>query len=101
MRKSVAVAVAVAALAGSATSANAAPTAHAATCFEDQPCWNWVTMGNGQRGVTTVTGRNLVVGTCRFRKLWRAKKIRYHGAPYVIERIKGDGFARRHGCEQV
>src|SRR4051812_24495560 len=67
-------------------------------CAEDEACWNWAKMGNGQRGVVTVKGKAMVVGTCRFQKLWYAKRIRYRGPGARIERLKGDAWARRYGC---
>lgn len=78
-----------------------APSIAAATdppCREDQACWDWAQMGNGQRGVVTVDGEAMVVGTCRFQTLWYAKRIRYGGRGPRIERLKGDAWARRYGC---
>ena len=77
------------------------PTTSAAAepaCAEDQPCWNWTQMGNRQRDVVTVDGESMVVGTCRFQKLWYAKRIRYGGPGARIEPLKGDAWARRYGC---
>lgn len=75
----------------------------ARTCFEDEPCWNWATMGNHKRGVVTTDGTPLVVGPCRFARMWERGRLRYsvrfNGRTYVLlERLKGDGWARRHGC---
>ena len=50
------------ALAGTSDRASAAQ----ATCHEDEHCWQWPTMGNHRRGVTTIGGRFLIVGPCRF-----------------------------------
>lgn len=70
----------------------------ASTCQEDDPCWNWVTMGNRKRGVVTLWGTPKVVGPCEFRALWMAGSLRYHvtvdGTTYrTLDRMKGDSFA--------
>ena len=63
--------------------------------FEDDPCWNWATMGNRKRGVVTVWGTPINVGPCRFAKLRRAHRLTY--AP--IDHMRGDVWAMRHGCD--
>ena len=73
-------------------------TAAPQTCAEDQACWDWTQMGDGQRGVVTVEGTAMVVGTCQFQKLWYDKRIRYSGRGPRIARLKGDAWARRYGC---
>ena len=75
-----------------------AAAAPAATCTEDQACWDWTQMGNRQRRVVTVEGESMVAGTCSFQKLWYAKRIRYSGPGRHIKRLKGDAWARRYGC---
>jgi len=77
------------------------PSAGAAAdpaCTEGEACRGWAQMGNGQRQVVTVKGEAMVVGTCRFQKLWYAEHIRYDGPGARIERLKGDAWARRYGC---
>ena len=74
------------------------PSTASAACAEDQACWDWTQMGNRQRHVVTVSGESMVVGTCRFQKLWYAERIRYSGPGRRIERLKGDAWARRYGC---
>lgn len=32
-----------------------------AACAEDDPCWRWSDMGNGERGVVTVQGAHVTV----------------------------------------
>jgi len=61
--------------------------------FEDDPCWNWVSMGNHSRGVVTINGTPLVVGPCRFQRLVRLG----HLAP-GNERMRGDFTARHTRC---
>ncbi len=70
-------------------------SAHERRCLEDQPCWSWSTMGNLSRGVF-VHGRKSVrvVEPCRFAALDFHGKIDWTRTP----RLKGDGFARKHGC---
>lgn len=72
-------------------------------CMEDAPCWTWSRMGNHQRGVVTTHGTPLVVGPCRFARLYRAHVIRYSvtldGVRYpLMDRLRGDAWALRHGC---
>ncbi len=67
-------------------------------CGEGEPCRGWAQAGDGQRQVVTVDGKAMVVGTCRFQKLWYAERIRYGGPGARIERLKGDAWARRYGC---
>jgi hypothetical protein len=65
-------------------------------CIEDDPsgCWSWSKHGNQRRGITTTSGRHIVVGPCRFAKLDRRDRIDRTQTP----KLKGDGWARRHGC---
>ncbi len=46
-----------------------------AVCHEDAPCWNWRTMGDGERGVVTLAGRFKVVDGHHFDELRRVKRI--------------------------
>lgn len=72
--------------------------AHAAStpvrCAEDQACWTWSTMGNLRRGVTTTRGTHRVVSPCTFAYLSMRGRIDWTNT----EHLRGDGFARRHGC---
>lgn len=43
--------------------------------FEDDPCWNWVTDGNGFRGVVTMHGTFRVVSADRFARLYEAGNL--------------------------
>jgi hypothetical protein len=63
-------------------------------CYEDEPCFDWTAMGNGKRGIVLVTGRRIVVGTCRYQRLYNAGRINLKRTPW----IKGDGWAIRYGC---
>jgi hypothetical protein len=95
-----------AALAGSLPRADLAikgQGASAIACAEDEPCWNWATMGNHRRGVVTLEGDPLVVGPCRFQRLWYRGLLRYSvrfdGVSYpTLDRLRGDGTARRKVC---
>ncbi len=49
--------------------------APACPCHEDMPCWNWRTMGNRRRGLTTVSGRFVVVTGPMFDVLKRGHRI--------------------------
>lgn len=86
--------VAAAILAGSL--ASAAVAAPRAACEEDQTCWTWSTMGNLDRGVY-VRGRRAirVVDPCTFAYLDHRGRIDWKRTP----RLRGDAFARRHGCD--
>lgn len=62
-------------------------TSHdAIRCAEDDPCWNWRTIGNRLRGVVTVDGRRRVVGGQQFDALDRARRIDWKLTP----RLRGD-----------
>jgi hypothetical protein len=70
-------------------------------CMEDQPCWQWSTMGNLDRGVyvrTEDTGRPVrrivVVDPCTFAWLSFHGRIDWRRTRH----LRGDGFARRYGC---
>lgn len=77
-------------------------------CTEDSPtnCWNWATMGNLDRGVRVVKGapkigtraihdrRVRIVSPCEFALLDFIGAIDWKHT----EHIKGDSFARKHGC---
>lgn len=68
----------------------------AATCFEDEPCWHWPTMGNGMRGIVSMRGTPIVVSACRFSRMmarrgWRERRIMGYG-------MRGDAWALVHGC---
>lgn len=67
-------------------------------CHEDQRCFNWTADGNGARGVILRNGRTIVVGPCAFQRRWYGV-----GTGSRIDRartpnLKGDRWARRHGC---
>jgi hypothetical protein len=79
------------------------PTGAQASCQEDQPCWNWATMGNQHRGVVTLYGNSRVVNPCQFRRLWQMGHLRYHvtvdGKTYhTLDKMLGDITARKYGC---
>lgn len=78
-----------------AASAYAAPTR--ATCAEDDPCWSWSTMGNRTRGITSLNGTPLVVGPCRYARMWRRAHA-LHMARLLGPALRGDAWARRYGC---
>lgn len=72
-------------------------------CTEGDACWSWPTMGNHKRGVVTVHGTPLVVGPCRFARLYRAHVIRYaitvDGVRYpLMRRMLGDPHDPRTVC---
>lgn len=73
---------------GALTFATAAP---ARTCTEDAACWNWATMGNHTRGVTTVHETHIVVSPCHFQRLARSGKLTYWP-------MRGDATALRVQC---
>lgn len=78
-----------AALSGAAPPVPAAPP----RCQEDDPCWVWSTMGDRSRGISTLDGaRNLVVGPCRFARLYRY--IDWSRTP----QLRGDATARNGSC---
>ncbi len=54
-------------------------------CQEDAPCWNWRTMGNGQRGVVLATSdhRRAVVDAFTFDNLARACSIDWRATPHL------------------
>lgn len=60
--------------------------AYANVCQEDNSCWNWRTMGNHKRGITTTGGRSIVVGPIRFDRLNNAHRIDWKSTP----RLRGD-----------
>lgn len=67
---------------------------------EDDPCWTWTKDGNGLRGVVTLHGNSLVVGPCRFARLYRTHRIAYRvrvdGRWYAqMPRLRGDVSALR------
>lgn len=57
-----------------------------ARCAEDQPCWNWRTMGNHQRGIVLTNGRRLVVNPLSFDGYRRERRIDWTRTP----RLRGD-----------
>ena len=63
-----------------------AATAHSSPCHEDQPCWNWRTMGNHKRGIVTTDGRYRVVGPRMFNRYRDAGHINFTHCP----RLPGD-----------
>jgi hypothetical protein len=67
--------------------AYAAQSAGAHSCMDDQACWNWRTMGNHKRAITTNGGRTLVVGPARFDRANRGFYIDWARTPA----LKGDG----------
>lgn len=77
-------------------SASAAP---GAACAEDDPCWTWPQMGNRKRGVVSLHGTPLVVGSCRYARMYaRAKALGM--ARLLGPALRGDAWARAHGCER-
>lgn len=98
--KYVAAAVAIAAICSWNPDAQARQQHRA--CQEDQPCWQWSTNGNLMRGVY-VGGydspkdrpHKIVVDPCRFAYLDFTGQINWN----ATKRLKGDMFARRHGCD--
>lgn len=70
-----------------------APVHAKPVCQEDQPCWNWATMGNHHRGIVTMHGTPLVVSPCQFQRLMRARNVDYRG-----QDMKGDKLAMRIHC---
>jgi hypothetical protein len=74
--------------------------ARAASCAEDDPCWNWAKDGNHKRGVTLVDGTPKVVTVCGFNRLWAHGAIRYslkyNGALHStgLPKLRGDYYAR-------
>lgn len=71
------------ALATGATGVQAAPVA---ICHEDMSCWNWRTMGNHSRAITTLAGRTLVVRPAKFDALNRAFRIDWS----ATRKLRGD-----------
>jgi hypothetical protein len=69
-----------------------AADASAATCTEDSPCWNWVTMGNHQRGWVDTWGNPRVGGPCRFARAYRHHWIFEYRK---LQRMRGDRLALR------
>lgn len=91
-----------------ATAALAADFARAdasQSCAEDSPCWTWSRMGNRKREVVTLSGNVRVVGPCRFARMWASGHIGYsivvdgHRYGGMLEPMRGDAWARAHGCE--
>jgi hypothetical protein len=67
-------------------------------CYEDQPCFVWSKIGNHKRGVNVWQGGIVVtrvVGPCTYAKLYYAKRI-----DSTTVKLRGDWWARHHGCEQ-
>jgi hypothetical protein len=52
-------------------------------CHEDQKCFQWRTMGNHKRGVTTIDGRRIVVGPFTFDALNRMLLIDWTATRYL------------------
>lgn len=74
-------------------------TVVADVCYEDEPCWTWSTMGNLQRGVVLNTPRGerkrrAILDPCGFAYYDHMGWIDWKRTP----RLRGDGFARRNGC---
>lgn len=63
-------------------------------CQEDEPCWNWAKMGNHQRGITTVGGRRVIVGPCKFQRFDRQRRIDWTATAH----LRGDRAARNRDC---
>lgn len=95
------------AVTGSATAS--VPTAHVSTCAEDASCWTWSRMGNQARGVVLkrsaprvgerIAGKGRAwrrVTPCTFREASRRGFIDWQRTP----RLRGDAWARRHGCSR-
>lgn len=57
-----------------------------ARCLDDEPCWNWRTMGNHQRSIVLTNGRRLVVGPVSFDGYRRERRIDWTRTP----RLRGD-----------
>lgn len=74
-------------LTGAALAFCTAPDSAAARCAEDSPCWNWRTMGNHTRGVTTLAGRHKIVGPVAFDRLDDACRIDWERS----RELRGDG----------
>ena len=55
-------------------------------CAEDQPCWNWRTMGNHKRSIVLTNGRRIVVGPASFDGIRREGRIDWTRTP----RLRGD-----------
>lgn len=68
-----------------------------ATCYEDEPCFRWSTMGNHQRGWVAVKGdrHRHVVNTCQFAALNFNHMIDWKRTPH----LHGDRWAIKHGCD--
>lgn len=75
---------------GTAVAADPASLGAIPTCQEDMSCWNWAKMGNGQRGVTTKSGRFVVVNVAKFRALYFNGRLDLLG-----QRMRGDATALR------
>ena len=67
----------------------------AKSCQEDNPCWAWSKMGNLDRGIY-IEGRKtrIVVEPCEFAYLDFKGRIDWKRTKH----LKGDSFARKHGC---
>lgn len=73
--------------------ADAAATLPGRPCADDEPCWNWTTMGNRRRGVVTMWGTPLVVSPHRYCLL-----ARHHNLSPGLPKLRGDFTARRTAC---
>lgn len=85
--------VVVLGLAGSSDRATARPRA----CADDMSCWTWPILGNYRRGITTVGGRHLTVGPCRFQRIALAERIDWRATP----NLRGDALATFAGCRMA
>ena len=69
-----------------------------ADCYEDQPCFVWSKIGNHKRGLN-IWKRGIVVfrvvGPCTYAKLYYSHRIDSSN-----DKLRGDWWARHHGCEQ-
>lgn len=86
-----------------------AQASHASPCYEDMPCFVWSQDGNGQRGVILRSapahctwearqdGCITVVSVRRYCRLRRAHRIDLARTAH----LKGDGYARDHGCDHA
>jgi hypothetical protein len=73
-----------------------APAQAKPVCQEDEACWNWATMGDLHRGVRLPDGRRLRVGPCQYRELLLRSAV----MDEPRDRLRGDWWAREHGCDR-